>query len=142
MPILADEPMSEVVNGRQEEDSDESNVEEREDTEEVVEDSTDSEEEERSICRSPSKSPRKICSILKRKREVPDEQEDFEENSVDSEEESAAESLPTAANSEPTDQDFQFKEPKFRKKKFIFHPFEKNPDGKFSPDPHSSAVEV
>ena len=43
---------------------------------------------------------------------------------------------------EPSDEDFQFKEPKFRKKKFIFHPFSRNSEGSLVPDPSSSAVEV
>jgi predicted nicotinamide N-methyase len=42
----------------------------------------------------------------------------------------------------PTDADFQFKEPKFRKKKFIFHPFKRAADDSCIPDPTEAPVEV
>lgn len=112
----------------------------------VETDSTDS-EEERSICLSPSKSPRKLSSVLKRKRRVSDEtpeeeeEEDDLETCLESEEASIVEGTKHLSKI-PTDQDFKFKEPKFRKKKFIFHPFCKNPSGKFIPDPNSPPVEV
>ena len=97
-------------------------------------------EEERSICLSPSKSPRKISRVLKRKRTL---SEDLEEASdAENSEESAEDGNPVLKDKEPTDEDFQFKEPKFRKKKFIFHPFSRNSEGSLVPDPASSAVEV
>lgn len=110
--------------------------------EDTFEDSTDSEEEERSICRSPSKSPRKLSSVLKRKREQSDNSEDVDD--AESEEEIVGEAATASviAKRVPTDEDFQFKEPKFRKKKFIFHPFCKNREGVFAPAPASPAVEV
>lgn len=111
----------------------------------VETESTDSEEEERSICLSPSKSPRKLSSVLKRKRRVsddtPEEEEDDLEACLEAEEASIVEGTKNV-NKIPTDQDFKFKEPKFRKKKFIFHPFRNNPSGKFIPDPDSPPVEV
>lgn len=42
----------------------------------------------------------------------------------------------------PSDEDFQFKKPKFRKKKFIFHPFVRNKEGVCVPDCGKEAVEV
>jgi len=90
-------------------------------------------EDEESICRSPGpRSPQKkvakLSDALKRKRAL-----DLQE-----EEES-----PTAAASDlPTDQDFQFKEPKFRKKKFIFHPFTRNKENICVPDQTKEPVEV
>jgi len=42
----------------------------------------------------------------------------------------------------PSDEDFQFKKPKFRKKKFIFHPFVRNSDGVCVPDQDKEPVEV
>jgi predicted nicotinamide N-methyase len=121
--------MSEPLKARSEEVIDEEASEDEESSE-------DSEAEERSICRSPSKSPRKLSAALKRKRCA---SEDIEAADEASEEEAAPHVL---VNKEPTDEDFQFKEPKFRKKKFIFHPFGKNSDGKFVPDPSSASVEV
>lgn len=98
-------------------------------------------EEERSICLSPSKSPRKISRVLKRKRTL---SEDLEEASdAENSEESPEDGNPVALkDKEPTDEDFQFKEPKFRKKKFIFHPFSRNSEGSLVPDPSTSPVEV
>jgi len=70
--------------------------------------SSDSEGDE-NICRSPTKSPQKFGSVLKRKRlSLEDSSDDQPEDSV------------TPEVSEPTDSDFQFKEPTFRKKKFTF----------------------
>ena len=129
--LFADVPMEEAVRAGEE------GAEE-----DTFEDSTDSEEEERSICRSPSKSPRKLSSVLKRKREQSDNSEDVED--AESEEEIVGEAATASviAKRVPTDEDFQFKEPKFRKKKFIFHPFCKNREGVFAPAPASPAVEV
>jgi len=113
--------------------------------EEVNEESTDSEEEERSICRSPLKSPRKLSSVLKRKRKVSDDitedEEEDDKSNIETEEVVGSEGT-KVVNKEPTDEDFQFKEPKFRKKKFIFHPFCKDSDRKFVTDPDCSPVEV
>jgi len=98
-------------------------------------------EEERSICLSPSKSPRKLSRVLKRKRTPSDDLD--EESDVENSEESVEEANTVAVTEkEPTGEDFQFKEPKFRKKKFIFHPFSRNGEGSLVPDPSSSAVEV
>ena len=110
-------------------------------TEESEEEDSGGSEEERSICLSPSKSPRKISRVLKRKRTP---SEDLEEASdAENSEESTEEGNTVALKEkEPTDEDFQFKEPKFRKKKFIFHPFSRNSEGSLAPDPSSSAVEV
>ena len=98
-------------------------------------------EEERSICLSPSKSPRKISRVLKRKRTL---SEDVEETSdaENSEESPEDGNSVTLTDKESTDEGFKFKEPKFRKKKFIFHPFSRNSEGSLVPDPSSSPVEV
>ena len=98
-------------------------------------------EEERSICLSPSKSPRKISRVLKRKRTLSEDLEEASdaENSEESPEDGNSVAL---KDKEPTDEDFQFKEPKFRKKKFIFHPFSRNSEGSLVPDPSTSPVEV
>lgn len=87
--------------------------------------------DEENICKSPQKSPRKLSSILKRKRKLSDsgpsysqtdsEQEiddDIDED-VDEEEEDVVEQ----SRSVTKKSDFQFKEPTFRKKQFIFHHF-------------------
>ena len=110
-------------------------------TEESEEEDSGGSEEERSICLSPSKSPRKLSRALKRKRTLSEDQDETSdvESSEKSPEDGNAVSL---KDKEPTDEDFQFKEPKFRKKKFIFHPFSKNSEGSLVPDPSSSAVEV
>ena len=110
-------------------------------TEESEEEDSGGSEEERSICLSPSKSPRKISRVLKRKRTP---SEDLEEASDAENSEESTEDVNSVAlkDKEPTDEDFQFKEPKFRKKKFIFHPFSRNSEGSLVPDPSSSAVEV
>ena len=108
-------------------------------TEESEEEDSGGSEEERSICLSPSKSPRKISRVLKRKRTP---SEDLEEASDAENSEESPEDENSVVLKEPTDEDFQFKEPKFRKKKFIFHPFSRNSEGSLVPDPSSSAVEV
>lgn len=90
---------------------------------------TDEISDDESICRSPAKSPvkkvAKLSEVLKRKRQL-----DLEANS-----EAAEANL-------PTDQDFKFKEPKFRKKKFIFHPFIRNQENICVPDQTKDPVEV
>ena len=108
-------------------------------TEESEEEDSGGSEEERSICLSPSKSPRKISRVLKRKRTP---SEDLEEANDAENSEESPEDENSVVLKEPTDEDFQFKEPKFRKKKFIFHPFSRNSEGSLVPDPSSSAVEV
>ena len=130
--LFADVPMAEPVRAG----------EEGAEEEDTFEDSTDSEEEERSICRSPSKSPRKLSSVLKRKREQSDNSEEVEEAGSEEEIVGEAATVSVGVKRAPTDEDFQFKEPKFRKKKFIFHPFCKNREGVFAPAPASPAVEV
>ena len=110
-------------------------------TEESEEEDSGGSEEERSICLSPSKSPRKLSRALKRKRTLSEDQDETSdvESSEKSPEDGNALSL---KDKEPTDEDFQFKEPKFRKKKFIFHPFSRNSEGSLVPDPSSRTVEV
>jgi len=105
--------------------------------------------DEENICKSPQKSPRKLSSILKRKRKLSDsgpsysqtdsEQEiddDIDED-VDEEEEDVVEQ----SRSVTKKSDFQFKEPTFRKKQFIFHHF-KAVDGNFKPDTSDSVQPV
>lgn len=78
--------------------------------------------DEESICRSPARSPQKAA----RKAVGPPR-------------------IPTEERQElnlPTDADFQFKEPRFRKKKFIFHPFRRAADNTCIPDPTKVPVEV
>ena len=94
--------------------------------------SSDSDEDE-NICRSPAKSPLKLSSVLKRKRNLSDSDlksqsesdcsdSELEANSsLESEEQIVGSSK--AGSKLPTDKDFQFKEPQFRKKQFIFNPF-------------------
>jgi len=95
-------------------------------------DSSDSEGDE-SICRSPAKSPLKLSEVLKRKRRVSEESEEDLEDENDLDEEDIVGSSKSAQKI-PTDQDFQFKEPKFRKKKFIFHPYVRTLEGQCCPD--------
>lgn len=121
------------VRAEEEEGAEEEEREEEVRTEEEEEESADS-EEERSLCRSPAKSPRKRSSILKRKRRPSEEEEVTEE-----EEEEVEKTAETAR--EPTDEDFQFKEPKLRKKKFIFQGFRRSSEGRGGPEP-GGAVEV
>lgn len=114
--------------------------------------SSDSDEDE-NICRSPAKSPLKLSSVLKRKRNLSDSdlksqsesdcsESELEANSsLESDEQIVGSSK--SGSKLPTDKDFQFKEPQFRKKQFIFHPF-KHVSGVFTPDsaPTSSPVVV
>jgi len=100
--------------------------------------SSDSDQDE-IICRSPTKSPLKLSSVLKRKRHpsetVSSDQSD-EFNIEDKSDIVSEEALIEGSKTEvflPTDKDFQFKEPKFRKKQFIFHPFSKVA-GVFTPE--------
>ena len=104
--------------------------------------SSDSEEDE-NICRSPAKSPLKLSSVLKRKRNLSDSdlrsQSESECSDTELEANSSLESEEQlvegskAGTKLPTDKDFQFKEPQFRKKQFIFHPF-KHISGVYTPD--------
>jgi len=80
---------------------------------------TDDISDDESICRSPVKSPVKKLSKRNRKPEADSEHRQL-----------------------PTDKDFQFKEPKFRKKKFIFHPFSRNDENVCVPDQSKDPVEV
>ena len=86
---------------------------------------TDDFSDDESICRSPAKSPLKrsrlAAGLTRKKRLEPDSEEG---SGADGETESRL----------PTDQDFQFTEPKFRKKKFIFHHFLRNESGGCVPD--------
>ena len=90
--------------------------------------SDDSETDEQ-ICRSPQKSPRKISSILKRKRKHSGSDpggstSSLAEEEEEEEEQSEEQILETARTSRiPTDEDFTFKEPRLRKRQFTFHPF-------------------
>ena len=88
---------------------------------------TDDFSDEESICRSPAKSPTKKSAAVRKL--------------VQRQDPAAAEKAAAAAEQSqppillPTDADFQFKEPKFRKKKFIFHPFTRTADNTCVPDP-------
>ena len=90
---------------------------------------TDDSETDEQICRSPQKSPRKLSSVLKRKRrhsgsDPGGSNSSQAEEEEEAEEESGEQVLETAKVSRvPTDQDFTFKEPKLRKRQFTFHPF-------------------
>jgi hypothetical protein len=91
---------------------------------------TDDFSDEESICRSPTKSPKKaVRKLLQRK--------DLAVLSVSPDGATVAcgSDPGVQANLLPTDADFQFKEPKFRKKKFIFHPFTRAADNSCVPDP-------
>jgi len=100
---------------------------------------TDDFSDEESICRSPAKSPRKSAAVRRPAQLLKRQQQ---QHSVDdSDDGSDAEDL-TEAGRVPTDHDFQFKEPKFRKKKFIFHPFKRNVDSLCVPDSSKVPVEV
>ena len=96
---------------------------------------TDDSDTDEQICRSPQKSPRKISSVLKRKRRysasdgggsstsVAGDEDEDEEEGEEEEEESEEVILENAKTSrQPTDEDFTFKEPRLRKKQFTFHP--------------------
>ena len=106
--------------------------------------SDDSETEEQ-ICRSPQKSPRKISSVLKRKRKhsVSDpggSSSSFAEEEEEEEEPSEEQILETARTSRvPTDEDFTFKEPQLRKRQFTFHPFSQLAGGSSSETASSSS---
>ena len=81
--------------------------------------SSDSDEDE-NICRSPTKSPLKLSSVLKRKRKLSDSdlqsrsdsESELEANSSHESEEQIIGSSKSVAKL-PTDKDFQFKEPQF-----------------------------
>ena len=72
------------------------------------------------ICKSPQKSPRKLSSVLKRKRNRSGPSNSTENSDSENDEETNDDSVVSA---QKTPDDFQFKEPTFRKKQFIFHPF-------------------
>ena len=72
------------------------------------------------ICKSPHKSPRKLSSVLKRKRNRSGPSTATETSDSDNDDEE--DSVPDTKNNTPDD--FQFKVPTFRKKQFIFHPFQ------------------
>ena len=122
------EPVKPEQEVRREEEGEEVRTEEEEVRTEEEEESGDS-EEERSLCRSPAKSPRKLSSILKRKRR-PSEEEEEQEEEEEKEAEEEEEEEEAAEAKEPTDEDFQFKEPKLRKKKFIFQPLLRGGEGR------------
>ena len=96
---------------------------------------TDEFSDDESICRSPTKSPLKkpkLSEVLKRKQTLGQACEDEDLSSEETE--------TSPEKHIPTDRDFQFKEPKFRKKKFIFHPFRRNEENVCVPD--SSRVNI
>ena len=120
------------------------------------ESSDDSEDEiiacQSSPTKSPVKNPTRLSDVLKRKRKLLDDDDDsspgtgdnrrgFDSSLSDDEIVSLSQSRSDDPPSEPTDDDFQFKEPKLRKKKFIFHPF-RVVDGKYEPDGKRAPVEV
>jgi len=121
------------------------------------ESSDDSEDEiiacQSSPTKSPVKNPTRLSDVLKRKRKLLDDDEEesssgsgevrrgFDSSLSDDEIVSLSQSRSEDPPSEPTDDDFQFKEPKLRKKKFIFHPF-RVVDGKYEPDGKREPVEV
>jgi predicted nicotinamide N-methyase len=91
--------------------------------------------DDESICRSPAKSPLKRSRLtpgLHRKKRL----------DLDSEDGPGADGEPSSESRLPTDQDFQFTEPKFRKKKFIFHHFLRSTSGGCVPDKSKDPVEV
>jgi len=109
--------------------------------------------EEESICKSPQKSPRKLSSILKRKRKLSDsgpssysqtdsdpEDNDDVDDSIDDDDDEE-EDVIEQSRSVTKKSDFQFKEPTFRKKQFIFHQF-KVVDGNLIPDTADSSQPV
>jgi hypothetical protein len=87
---------------------------------------TDDFSDEEDICRSPAKSPKKSIRNL-----VP--------RNGPSGSHTAGDGNSVQQLNLPTDADFQFKEPKFRKKKFIFHPFKRAADDSCIPDPSEVA---
>jgi hypothetical protein len=92
---------------------------------------TDDFSDEESICRSPTKSPKKAVRKLLQRKDLAVSKSVTPDGST-----VACGSDPgVQANLLPTDADFQFKEPKFRKKKFIFHPFTRAADNSCVPDP-------
>ena len=109
--------------------------------------SDDSEADEQ-ICRSPQKSPRKISSVLKRKRrhsasDPGENSSSLPEEEEEEEEESEEQILETARTSRlPTDADFTFKEPQLRKRQFTFHPLSRLGGGELSGGPSSGSVTV
>ena len=72
--------------------------------------STDSDGDE-NICRSPTKSPLKLSSVLKRKRL----------SLEDSSDDTVSPSSSGVDLKEPTDSNFKFQKPELRKKKFSFY---------------------
>ena len=120
------------------------------------------------ICRtptksSPQKSPLKLCAVLKRKRRLSlsepgpsqessepgnlvsysddDSEEELEEDGEDKEDEDEECMLEQSRAASSKKTDFVFKEPSFRKKQFIFHPF-KSVNGVLSPDTDNSDDQV
>ena len=91
---------------------------------------TDEYSDEESICRSPTKSPKKVVRKLVQGRDLAISRAAPEDGAM-----VACGSGPAVQANLPTDADFQFKEPKFRKKKFIFHPFTRAADNSCVPDP-------
>ena len=87
---------------------------------------TDDSDTDEQICRSPQKSPRKMSSVLKRKRRHSLSDAGGSSNSLaeeDEEEQTEEQILESAKTSrQTTDQNFTFKEPQLRKRQFTFHP--------------------
>jgi len=87
---------------------------------------TDELSDDENICRSPTKSP-----VKKYFHESRNRGNSFNESNVKHLEQDL-----------PSDQDFQFKTPKFRKKKFLFHPFVRNSENSCVPDSSRQPIEV
>jgi len=98
---------------------------------------TDDLSDDENICRSPAKSPLKKFKPLTdsfQRRRLTDENVGEGEDGIDGDD--------ALAKDLPPDQAFVFKEPKFRKKKFIFHPFKRNSENVCVPDSSKEPVEV
>ena len=86
--------------------------------------SEDSDEDEKICLASPAKSPRKLLgSALKRRRQQSECEEGGSQSDLSDSEVEPGAGPGGGGGGLPTDQDFQFKEPQFRKKQFTFHRF-------------------
>jgi len=94
-----------------------------------------------SICKSPHKTPSKVNSLMRRKRRFSGSNEDGPSNSQTESDEELEESQENSTQIQNKCNNFQFKEPTFRKKQFIFHPFKFN-EGKFSLDSSGDSESV
>ena len=108
-----------------------------------------------SICKSPQKSPLKLSSVLKRKRRLSDcggpsnslsdaeveDVDDRDDGQDDFEDEEDDEDVVEQSKAVVKKADFQFKAPTFRKKQFIFHPFQ-SAEGELSTPSHTVTVTI